>query len=112
MFAAIFAAAANISLNFALIPALGLSGSAWATAGMSFVCSLVYALLLHARLAIPVSWAFPAMIPAMVGAALISTYGNPFPALAACLALSILILAVRRESVRQTILFARRFSNV
>jgi len=112
MFGAAFAALANISFNFLLIPIFGAEGCAWATAIMYLTTTSVFVVLLRRVVEIPVSWLFLAIIPSVGGAISISLTGNPWFSLVVCLSLSILVIYLKNKSFRETLLFLKRFKNI
>jgi O-antigen/teichoic acid export membrane protein len=107
MFAAAFAALANIGFNFLLIPVFGMEGCAWATAIMYLITTLVFVTLLRRIIEIPVSWLFWAIVPGVGGAIGISLTGNPYWALTICVALTVFVAYLHRTSIKETIIFLK-----
>jgi O-antigen/teichoic acid export membrane protein len=101
LFAVIFSAAANIALNFLLIPSWGLKGCAWATLAAYLASVSLHALLLKRALKMPVSWVFPAMIPALAGVIYISCREVPWEALAAGIGSSLLLIYRKKNSLKE-----------
>jgi O-antigen/teichoic acid export membrane protein len=96
---AVLAAAANIGLNFLLIPLYGMAGCAWATVLAYLVSTIVFAVLLRWKTKVPISWVFFAALPNLFGTAIFWWTGNVWIAAAAALALFAVVLALRWRSV-------------
>lgn len=60
----------NIILNYLLIPDFGMAGCAWATLFAYFVNTATSAILLNAKVKMPVSWIFLSFLPIFSGAAI------------------------------------------
>ena len=101
MFAVMFSAAANIALNFLLIPSWGLKGCAWATLAAYLASVSLHAFLLQRTLKMPVSWVFPAMIPALAGVIYISCREVPWEAFAAGIAGSLGLIYWKKNSLKE-----------
>jgi O-antigen/teichoic acid export membrane protein len=99
MIGAIASGAANITLNYLLIPTFGLIGCAWATTAAYGVNLLVVVLLVHWRLLPRRPWTIQAVLPIAVGAMFASFYSANLMALAATLLLSAVLMLLHRESV-------------
>jgi O-antigen/teichoic acid export membrane protein len=96
----IMAAAANIGLNYLLIPRYGMAGCAWATVLAYLLNTIGFAVLLKARIRMPVSWVFLAIVPNLAGAVVLSISGNGLMAAGAACGLFLLILVLKRRSMR------------
>lgn len=110
MWAAIFAAAANIIFNFLLIPRFGVIGCAWATLVAYFVSMLTLGLLLRRSKVISLSWVLLAMAPPIVGAVVISMIGSAVTALLSCAGLVVLISYLKKAAFRETLQFLRNLT--
>lgn len=109
MFAAIFSAFANITLNFLLIPKFGAEGCAWASVVMNFVFSATFYVLLRRSSQIALSWLFEAMLPLLGAAVVFSITRNPFVSLAVCAMIGILIILLHKNSLREAFNFLKIF---
>lgn len=96
---AVLSAAANIGLNFLLVPLYGMAGCAWATVVSYLVSTMSFAVLLRWKTRVPVSWVFFAAFPNLSGTAVFWWTGNIWLAVAASLGLFAVVLAVRWRSV-------------
>jgi O-antigen/teichoic acid export membrane protein len=96
----IIAAVVNIGLNFLLIPRYGMAGCAWATVLAYLLNSIGFAVLLKARIKTPVSWVFLAIVPNLTGAVVFSVSGDVWIAAGATFGLFLLILLLKRRSMR------------
>jgi O-antigen/teichoic acid export membrane protein len=101
MYAGILAAIANITFNFLLIPAYGMKGCAWATAICYFVSALTYAFLLKRINKIVLSWTFPAMLPAIVGALCYSETENAWWSFFSSVGVTIILALWHVRSIRE-----------
>lgn len=90
----------NLTLNFLLIPVLGIEGSAWATSMLYLSSSLTFAILLRKELGIVISWTFLAIVPAFFGAFLFSFGLGPIFALTVCILCTAALLWSKAESLR------------
>ncbi len=109
MYAAIFAAGANVLGNLLLIPSFGLAGSAWSTLFSFFVAVVVFALLLHRFAKIPLSWAPAAIVPNLAGAVTFAYSQNPVIGLSVCLSASVFVAYLFRSSLSSTWAFLQNF---
>lgn len=96
---AIASSIVNLTLNFLLIPVLGIEGSAWATSMLYLSSSLSFAILLRKELGVKISWTFLAALPSLAGSFLISFGISPIFTLAACIFCSAAILWLRADSL-------------
>lgn len=112
MFAAIFAAAANIVFNFLLIPKFGAEGCAWASVAMYLVSFSVFYILLRRTSRIPLSWMLAAMLPILGSAAAFSLTRNPFVSLLVCAMIGVLIIFLCRNSLREAFNFLKNLRKV
>ena len=96
---AVLSAAANIGLNFLLIPLYGMAGCAWATVLAYLVSTVGFAMLLQWKTKVSVSWVFFAALPNLSGTAVFWWTGNIWLAVAASIGLFVVVLAVRWRSV-------------
>lgn len=112
MFAAIFAAAANILFNFLLIPVFGAEGCAWATVITYFVSVTVFFILLRRSHQIPLSWTFQAMMPVLAAAAAFSMTRDAFLALLISAIIGVLIIFLHKKSLREAFYFLKGFKTL
>ncbi len=103
MYAAIFAASANIAGNFILIPRFGMAGSAWATLLANIIWFFAFALLLRRAVELPLSWTSLALVPGVLAATAFSVGFGPWLSLVTCLVASSLIVYIFKSSFRETI---------
>jgi O-antigen/teichoic acid export membrane protein len=103
LFAAAATAAVNVAGNFLLIPPLGIVGCAWATALSLLSAATVYGALLRRQVNLIVSWTFLAMAPGFGGALSLTLTDNIFWSLMVCLATSLLIAYLQKDSLLRTI---------
>jgi Na+-driven multidrug efflux pump len=94
-----------VVFNFLLIPTLGMPGCAWATAVAMLVGTITYSLLLRRVKVISFSWAYFAMIPAIVGAVSISAGGNVILSLLLCMGLVFLVAFWKRQTLSRSLTF-------
>lgn len=107
--ASCFSAAANIGGNFYLIPRYGMVGSAWATFLAYLAGTIVFAVLLNRSSQVPSSWVFLAFVPSIAGAVIMTMLGAPAWALLSCIVLSLLIAAIKRDSIAEAYVFFSQF---
>jgi O-antigen/teichoic acid export membrane protein len=105
---ALFGAAANIGLNFALIPRFGMEGCAWATVGSYLVSISAYGILLRLSVDLPLSWLYLAMLPSLASAAIYSATNGALWAAGACLALTGVVILFKLEAVYSSVQTANR----
>ena len=95
----IVSAAVNIGLNFVLIPRFGMAGCAWATL-IAYLCTFVgFALFLHRRVEVPLSWIFLSVTPVVASCCVLAATGNVWAAALTTLAASSVIAALKWDSV-------------
>jgi O-antigen/teichoic acid export membrane protein len=99
MIAAIASGAANIMLNYLLMPTFGLIGCAWATTAAYGVSTLTVVMLVHWRLLPGRSWTIQAALPVVAGSILATYYSVNLIALTATLFLSAVLMLLHRKSV-------------
>lgn len=112
MYAAIFSAAANIILNFLLIPKYGMIGCAWATVLAYSVSVISFALLLRRSQKISLSWIPLSLLPAIAAAITYTFTHTAYWALLACAVSAGLIALMHKTSIIQATQFLRnQFAN-
>jgi Na+-driven multidrug efflux pump len=77
-----------------------MAGCAWATVLAYLLNTIGFAVLLKARIRMPVSWVFLAIVPNLAGAVVLSISGNGLMAAGAACGLFLLILVLKRRSMR------------
>jgi O-antigen/teichoic acid export membrane protein len=107
LISSIFTAAVNVGCNFLFIPRFGIEGCAWATALAFLVSSAGFAILLKKRVKMRISWTFTALIPSFLGALCLSLTGNPYWSLLACLATSLIIIYLYKDSLFTAVRFLK-----
>lgn len=112
MFAAIFSALANIAFNFLLIPKFGAEGCAWATVITYFVSVSIFYILLRRTSRIPLSWMFEAALPILGAAVGFSLTRNPFVSLLISVMAGVLIIILRKNSLREAFNFLKNFRKI
>ena len=85
-----------------------MTGCAWATVVAYFISSVGFAVLLHVKTSIPVSWVFLALLPNLCGAVALTLTGSIFIALAVGLGLSVLVMVVKWRSIKDGIEIVKR----
>ncbi len=100
--AAAAAAVVNVALNVTLIPRFGLSGCAWATTGAYAAAVVVWALVVPRALSVSCRFILPAILPALVGAALSESGMGDTMALAGSLATGAVLALLFRRRLNDT----------
>lgn len=96
--ASVFAATANIALNFLLIPIWGLEGCAWATLSAILISTIIFATMLKRKIQLPPSWSFFAILPNLTAAITLSLTHNIYFAITIGITLTALLLLFKRRS--------------
>lgn len=105
MIAAVASSSVNVAANFMLIPRYGMIGCAVATL-IAFTASVAsFAVLLKRGAKMPISWTFLAFVPSVSGVVVLLLLDSPIIALAACIGLSAILAAIKRESLSATLGF-------
>lgn len=105
MFAAIFAAAANIVLNMLLIPKFGLVGCALATLAMTFVSMSTFALMFGRSSVASVTWLYWALLPLIAGVVSILLSEHALLSFLVSASLTISVAYWKRTSVLEMLRF-------
>jgi O-antigen/teichoic acid export membrane protein len=105
----IVSASINIFLNYLLIPKFGMEGCAWATFFAYFSSTASLAFLLRAKVEMPVSWVFLAMLPILSGSICYFYTGNMWVGFMTSSILSLFIILLKRRSVFMSFDILRRF---
>ncbi len=82
LYSALFSAATNVSLNFLLIPHLGLRGCALATAAAFLVGLITFVIFLKRKIPLKVSWMPIALVPVVIALAVVLIFSAPLAAAA------------------------------
>lgn len=98
--ASCLSAAVNIAANFYLIPRYGLVGCAWATFGAYAISVVVFVIMLRRVAAMPPSWIFLALMPAIAGAIVASYVDQPAWALLTCVVLTGCVAVYARATLK------------
>lgn len=107
--AAIASSAVNVGANFVLIPRYGMIGCAVATL-LAFSASVVtFAILLKRSAKMPISWTFLACVPSVISVLLVILLNAPVWALFGCLAVSVIVAIVKKDSIKLLIAFLSTF---
>ena len=107
MFSAIFAAITNIAANFLLIPRFGLVGCAWATVVTYLVSVTCFAFLLRRAGKIALSWTPLSILPAVVGAVVLTITVNAYWSLLAAATITIFLSYIYRNPIKLAFAFLR-----
>lgn len=96
--ASVFAATANITLNYLFIPVWGLEGCAWATLSAILISTVIFATLLNRKIQLPPSWSFIAILPNLISAITLSLTRNIYLAITVGLILTALLFLAKKNS--------------
>lgn len=107
MFGAIFAASANLALNFLLIPRFGMLGCAWATVIAYSVSVACFGFFLRRTGKISLSWIVYSILPALVGAVTFTATETAYWSLLACMAAAVVVTYTQRESIKLAFYFMK-----